>query len=59
MICAVCGHLKRWHKGSRMADSDGTECLFPTEGGTDECSCTSFMTEKQYDAVYGKEKSNV
>lgn len=54
MNCAYCGHAKSWHHGSRIADSDGTECLRPTDDdGDDECVCTSFMTKKEYEDIYG------
>lgn len=54
MNCAYCGHSKKWHNGSRIRDSDGTECLHPTttpDGGEDECDCTSFMTEAEYQKI--------
>jgi hypothetical protein len=61
-FCAYCGHSKYWHHGSRIIDSDDTECLHPTvddEGVDDECACTSFMTKKQYDALYPRIKARL
>ena len=57
MKCAYCGHSKKWHHGSRIDDSDGTECLRPTDDGEDECGCTSFMNKADYDSVYGEHDS--
>lgn len=57
-LCAYCGHSRKWHHGSRIEQSDNTECEIPTvdeDGKDDECACTSFMTKKDYDAIYGQE----
>ena len=51
--CAYCGHAKHWHRGSRILDSDGTECVRPTSDRKDECACTSFMTTREYVKIYG------
>jgi hypothetical protein len=55
MKCAYCEHSKKWHYGSRILDSDNTECLHPMEPD-DECACTSFMTKKEFNEIYKEMK---